>query len=362
MTFAFDARAAFVDPHRGFGRMVRELVPALAQLAAESLVVCVPAHASIPAAWYLWSAQNLKLRRPRRGTFWIDGMAWAWTARRYRFSCLHLPAWGVPAGVPVPVVATFHDATPLLFPTGLSWWQKKRVALGLASLRRATLVHTPSLFAKKQLGQLFPELEARAVVVFHGVHPRFQPIPMPTGDFLLGVGGGEQHKNWGLILEVYAQPQAHALPPLRLLGAVAKQARILRLVREKRLEERVLLSPDVDEATLVSAYQNAWALVFPSKNEGFGLPALEAMACGCPVFAANAGALPEVCGDAAVLLPPEDPKAWLAALVALHENPSLRFSLRQKGLARARQFTWEHAARELVDVYREAIRRASSAR
>lgn len=362
MRFALDARAAFLDPHRGFGRMVLELVPALAQVAADSLVVCLPAHASIPGAWYPSSVQTLKLRRPRRGAFLTDGLAWAFTARRYRFSCLHLPAWGVPPGVPVPVVATFHDATPLFFPTGLSWWQKKRIALALASLRRATVVQTPSFFAKKQMGELFPELESNTVVVPHGVHARFAPTAAPRCDFVLGVGGGEQHKNWEVILQVYAQPEAGALPPLKLLGAVAKEPRLWRLVREKGLEGRVSFAAHVDEATLVRAYQNALALVFPSKNEGFGLPALEAMACGCPVVAAKAGALPEVCGEAAVLLPPEDPKAWLAALLALKENPSLRFELREAGLLRARQFTWEQTALKLVEVYREAIRRASSAR
>lgn len=362
MRFALDARAAFLDPHRGFGRMVRDLVPALAQVAAPWLVVCVPAHASVPAAWYPSSIQTLKLRRPRRGAFLTDGLAWAFTARRYGFSCLHLPAWGVPAGIPVPVVATFHDATPFFFPTGLSWWQKKRIALALASLRRATLVHTPSLFAKRQMAELFPELEAKAVVVPHGVHPRFHPLSAPTGEFVLGVGGGEQHKNWEVILEVYAQPEARLLPPLKLLGKVAREPRLLRLLREKGLEGRVSFAADVDEATLVRSYQNALALVFPSKNEGFGLPALEAMACGCPVLASAAGALPEVCGEAAVLLPPEDPKAWLTELLALKANPSRREELREKGLARARKFSWEHTAQELVEVYREAMRRASSAR
>ncbi len=362
MRFALDARAAFYDPHRGFGRMVQDLVPALAKVASASLVVCVPAHASVPAAWYPSSVQTLKLRRPRRGAFLSDGLAWAFTARRYGFSCLHLPAWGVPPGIPVPVVATFHDATPFFFPTGLSWWQKKRIALALASLRRATVVHTPSLFAKKQMAELFPDLKAKTVVVPHGVHERFAPTASPRCDFVLGVGGGEQHKNWEVILEVYAQPEAGVLPPLQLLGAVAREPRLLRLVREKGLEGKVSFAAQVDDATLVHFYQNALALVFPSKNEGFGLPALEAMACGCPVLAAQAGSLPEVCGEAAVLLPPEDPKAWLAALLALQANPSQHRQLREKGLARAQQFTWERTAHELVNVYREAIRRASSAR
>lgn len=362
MRFALDARAAFFDPYRGFGRMVRELVPALAQVAGDGLVVCVPAHAPIPGAWYPCPWATLKLLRPRHGAFLVDGPAWAFTARRHRFSCLHLPAWGVPPGIPVPVVATFHDATPLLFPTGLSWWQRRRVAMGVASLRRAAIVHTPSSFAQKQLAALFPQLEPRTAVVPHGVSPRFQPAASPHRGFVLGVGGGELHKNWELLLEVYAQPEARRLPPLKLAGAAGREPRLQRLVQARGLADRVSFAPDADEATLVSLYQNALALVFPSKNEGFGLPALEAMACGCPVLAARAGALPEVCGDAAILLPPDDPKPWLEALLALLENPSRAQELRAGGLERARGFTWERTALALVELYREAARRASSAR
>ncbi|MGC8915467.1 MAG: glycosyltransferase family 4 protein [Thermoanaerobaculum sp.] len=362
MRFALDARAAFVDPYRGFGRVVRELVPVLARVAAEALVVCVPAHAHVPEAWYAGGGQVLKLRRPRRGAFLFDGPAWAWSARRHRFDCLHLPAWGVPPGVPVPVVASFNDATPLLFPTGLSRWQKRRMAWGFCSLRRATVIHVPSRSARSQLARLDPNLESRATVVPYGVHDRFRPDPNPERSFVLGVGGGEHHKNWELMLEVYSDPRARTLPPLRLVGSVGRNPKLSDWVRVKGLEGRVLFASEVDEQTLVGFYQHALALVFPSRNEGFGLPALEAMACGCPVVAANCGALPEVCGDAAILLPPDDPREWLAALVALHESLPRWQELRERGLARARAFTWERTARELLALYRDAARRASSAR
>jgi len=365
MRWGFDARAAFLDPYRGFGRMVRELVPALAGEAGDALVIFVPSFAHVPPAWYSEGASIIKLHRPRRGAFLWDGPAWAWTCRRFQLAALHLPAWGVPFGVPVPVVATFHDATPFFFPGTLGWWQRQRGRGGILSLRRARFIHAVSNFAASQLAGLLPSLASRTAVIHHGVSKGFSPGKEPGERFVLGVGGGEPHKNWEVVLQAYACPEAQALPPLRLVGSVAQTPRVLQLVRALGLEGRVELLPKADEAALVASYREALALVFPSRWEGFGLPALEAMACGCPVLAAAAGALPEVCGDAALLLPPDDPKAWLAALLGVASNPALRGKLREGGLTRARQFTWEAAARSLVALYREAAsfeRAASSSK
>lgn len=354
--WAFDARAAFVDPYRGFGRVVQELVPALLRRAGPLVLPCIPSGSHLPPQWYPQSEKLLKLRRPRRGAWLFDGPAWAWTARRYHFACLHLPAWGVPPGIPVPVVATFHDATPLLYPQGLSWWQRTRLTRAIASLKRATVIHAVSHFAARQLANLFPSLGAKTVIIPHGVSPRFCPKPGRQRAFVLGVGGGEAHKNWELILRVYSDPQGSQLPPLRLVGQVARHPRILRQIKDLSLGTRVQLFAHVSEEFLIDCYNQALALVFPSRNEGFGLPALEAMACGCPVLAANAGALPEVCGQAALLLPPEDPKAWLAALLALANQPDLQRTFSQKGLKHVQRFTWDKAATALVEVYRELTR------
>ncbi|MGQ9752505.1 MAG: glycosyltransferase family 4 protein [Thermoanaerobaculaceae bacterium] len=356
MYWAFDARAAFVDPYRGFGRVVQELVPALLRRAGPSVLPCVPRNSHLPPQWYPQPEKLLKLRRPRRGAWLFDGPAWAWTARRYHFSCLHLPAWGVPPGIPVPVVATFHDATALLYPQALSWWQRIRSARAIASLRRATVIHAVSRFAARQLADLFPFLGTKIVVIPHGVSPRFCPQPGSRGAFVLGVGGGETHKNWDVILRAYSDPQASKLPPLRLVGQLARHPRILQQIQDRGLAARVQLFANVSEEFLIACYNQALALVFPSRSEGFGLPALEAMACGCPVLAANTGALPEVCGQAALLLSPDDPMAWLAALLALANRGDLQKTLSQKGLQHVQAYTWDAAAASLVEVYRELTR------
>jgi glycosyltransferase involved in cell wall biosynthesis len=109
--------------------------------------------------------------------------------------------------------------------------------------------------------------------------------------------------------------------------------------------------PDSDDG-LAELYRRAFALLIPSLSEGFGLPALEAMACGCPVVAARAGALPEVCGDAALLLEPTDVDAWLEAVTALVASPAARAQLIEAGLARAARFTWERTAQGVAAIYR----------
>jgi glycosyltransferase involved in cell wall biosynthesis len=116
-------------------------------------------------------------------------------------------------------------------------------------------------------------------------------------------------------------------------------------------------APGLDDEALADLYRRALVTVVPSPHEGFGLPALEAMACGCPVLAARGGALPEVCGDAAVLLEPDDPRAWAHALERVAAEPALRAFLRGAGLARAAARSWAVTAAALWEIYREAARR-----
>jgi glycosyltransferase involved in cell wall biosynthesis len=185
------------------------------------------------------------------------------------------------------------------------------------------------------------------------VDPRFRP---PTAEerlqlrarlalpprYLLAVGNSKPHKNLALLARI-----ATRLPvPLVLLageGAAAVFPKPTRVLSE------------VDEALLPALYGGAEALLLPSRHEGFGLPALEAMATGTPVLAANAGALPEVTGGAAELLDPDAPEAWIAASTALVGNPLLRARWASAGRERARAFTWERCARQTLAVYRAVL-------
>jgi glycosyltransferase involved in cell wall biosynthesis len=111
----------------------------------------------------------------------------------------------------------------------------------------------------------------------------------------------------------------------------------------------------VDDDHLIELYQRATLFAFPSRYEGFGLPVLEAMACGCPVLSSNASSLPEVAGDAVILLDPLDVEGFTRELVRVISNSDLRRDLRERGLARAAQFPWDRAARETIAVYEKIV-------
>jgi glycosyltransferase involved in cell wall biosynthesis len=130
-----------------------------------------------------------------------------------------------------------------------------------------------------------------------------------------------------------------------------------RLAREGGMADAVVRLGSVDDDALGRLYREAAALVYPSRYEGFGLPVLEAMACGTPVIAARAGSIPEVLGDAGILLGPDDTSGWTAAMVGLLRDGEMAARMRAQGLARAAEFTWERTARMTADVYRRVVAR-----
>lgn len=352
-----DARAAFLDPHRGFGRFARALADALLDAVPGEVVLFVSHGARVPHSWYSRAASVVQLSRPRRGAFLFDPIAWAVTLRRHGVDVLHLPTWGVPRGVPVPTVATFYDATPFRFASPPQRWKRWRARMTTRSLVRATAIHAISQHAKTELLDVAPVRAEKVSVVHLGVDVMFSPAPAPERSrHLLFVGGADPHKNLDLLIDVLSDPAARALPQLVIAGPTAVHLR----GRAPALGVVMKLVPSPTDSELVDLYRGALALLVPSRNEGFGLPALEAMACGCPVVAADTGALPEVCGDAAILLDPDDRAAWLDAITMLATDAHRVGVLREAGLARARSFTWNRTASSMLDLYRRTARRESS--
>jgi glycosyltransferase involved in cell wall biosynthesis len=147
------------------------------------------------------------------------------------------------------------------------------------------------------------------------------------------------------------------MPPLTLVLAGVDRGvgdELRARARQGHSPDTVVCLGTVTDAQLVTLYRDAVALVYPSRYEGFGLPVLEAMACGTPVIASRAASIPEVLGDAGVLLGPDDVPGWAAAITRMIEDESMRERMRAAGLARAKEFTWARTARVTLDVYRRA--------
>ena len=274
--------------------------------------------------------------------------------RRLRPDLFHATSFSVPLFWRGPLVATLHDAAHLV--RSVEFGPLTAIYYRLVvrpTVRRARGLLTVSEFARGELSSRLGVPGSRWSVVPPGVDARFRP---PSAEerlavraryalpprYLLAVGNSKPYKNLALLARIAAR-----LPvPLVLLagdGAARVFPRPTKVLHE------------VDEEHLPPLYGGAEALLLPSRHEGFGLPALEAMAAGTPVLAARAGSLPEVTGGAAELLDPDAPEAWLAASKSLVADPVLRARWVSAGRERARAYTWERCARQTLAVYRAAM-------
>ena len=221
------------------------------------------------------------------------------------------------------------------------------------SLRRAARVLVGSHWTRERIADRYRIAPEKIVVTPYGVDPVFTPQGRRPNDgsYLLFVGALQPRKDPLCAVQALTRLD----PELRLVfvGPEKRGANeVRREVARLGLEQRVRFLGHVPKEELVALYRGAECLVLPSRDEGFGLPVLEAMASGTPVVASTAGALPEVAGDAAVLVPPRDPEALADGVErALAE----REQLRALGLERSRQFTWEETARQTAAVYEELL-------
>jgi glycosyltransferase involved in cell wall biosynthesis len=246
-----------------------------------------------------------------------------------------------------PTVVTLHDVQHRDMPDffGPARRSFRRVAYDRATKSAEAVVVTSEFVRARALDKL--ELDpTRIHVVPHAInHTLFRRGDEEREPFLLYPARAWPHKNHLRLFEAFAILRKHD-PKLRLILTGGG------LDRLGQLPEGVERWGIVPPAALASLYRRAACLVFPSLYEGFGMPPLEAMACGCPVAASNVTAIPEVCGDAAVLFDPLDPESIANAVL---EADSRALELRAKGLARAGAFTWEESARRHDEVYKAAL-------
>jgi glycosyltransferase involved in cell wall biosynthesis len=303
-------------------------------------------------AWHL-------LRRPRLEP-----------SRRLRdVDVVHAPSVAVPPKSRAPLVVTAHDAAPLVFPEAYPRRGRRFHEQGLAAAaERADLVITVSHAAAEELASHTAIPSERVRVVPNGVDLELagddevsatrHELGLDDAPYVFWIGSLEPRKNVGLLVDAFARWAASTDLPHRLVlagpaGWLEDEAAVLAPARP--LGDRVRTVGRVGDPALRALYRGADLFAFPSRHEGFGIPVLEAMAQGTPVLAADIPALREVAGDAARLLSPDDPDAWVDALDELLHDAAERARLGAAGRERAQQYSWTRCAEATRAVYRDAL-------
>ncbi len=292
-------------------------------------------------------------------------------ARTLQLDLLHSPYYIKPyAGLPCPSVVTIYDLLGLHLPQTLSRQGRLfyRVAMGLA-VRSSQGIITISRNAQEALIRAYNIPPERITVTLLAANGRFRPQTESavaavrakyglSARYLLYVGANKPHKNLERLVQAWARVTPQQPAVLLLAGHYdPRYPQVQQLAADPALRDRIMRIQNVAEADLPALYAGATAFVFPSFYEGFGLPPLEAMACGVPVICADASSLPEVVGDAAVMFDPYAVDALAAAIQRVLDAPALRADLRERGLQRAQAFSWEQTARQTLQVY-ETLQRA----
>lgn len=312
------------------------------------------------------------------GSFYspVSQAAWLRLAahRETRSDVAFFPHYDVPLlRFPTRSVVTVHDLTHFKVPQAFAAWKRHAAAALLwKSVSGATRVITGSEAARRDIAERFPWSAAKVKVVPHGVSAAFKssanvmPVLCSLGvhaPYLLCVGNGKPHKN--LIAAVETLALLRRKYPEMILVAVGQgytgSAELRPRAEALGLSDGVKELRAVDDQALRALYAGCEAFLFPSVYEGFGLPVLEAMACGAPVVGSNRAAIPEVIGDAGLIVDPHDYAGMAAAVSRLHEDRSFRESLVRRGHARAGQFSWERAAQQTVNLLHEVAEWDSAA-
>lgn len=376
MRIGIDARFLTHPQPGGFKTYTEQLVRALLEVDPDNEYVL---YVDRPPESRILSAVNATVRivpgtAPFVGMPWREQIGLTMYAKRDRINVLHSLCLTAPLYAPCPLIVTIHD-TIWMFPHRFTQQQKrlKRSLMDIyyqyvpkAAARRASAVVTVSQDARAAIVQHLGIPAHRVFVTYEAAAAIYQRLDRQYAidavqqkfglreSFILAIGSSDPRKNIATLLHAYALlPEAirtrHNLVivwthPL-LAESIANQAHAC------GIEEHVRFLHHVSNDDLIMLYNAALFFVFPSRYEGFGLPILEAMACGTPVIAANNSSIPEVAGDAAILVDAELPVIIAHEMARLLEDEALRREMSARSLKRAAAFSWQRCARETLAVY-----------
>jgi glycosyltransferase involved in cell wall biosynthesis len=290
-----------------------------------------------------------------------------WALRRIEADLVHGPAFIGPLLAPCPVVVTIHDLSFIRLPALFRPVNRLYLTvLTRLSARCAQRLIAVSLHAAAETTRLLGVPQERIDVVYHGVDPVFRPLPadqvaafrrrqgMPDR-FVLFVGTLEPRKNLVRLVEAFARIRDGRTRLVLAGGKGWLYGELFARVEGLGLQGEVVFPGYVNNDDLYLWYNAATALAYPSVYEGFGLPVLEAQACGTPVLTSDVSSLPEAAGDAALLVDPYDVEALATGLGRMLTDESLRLELRERGLVHAERFSWPRTAQQTARVYRRAL-------
>lgn len=283
------------------------------------------------------------------------------------------PSFSLPIGLKCPGIVTIYDLAFLVYPEAYDWqtrfWHH---IVTVSSARRARAILTISNSSKNDIIQKWNIPADRIYVIRLSYNEKFKLLSHSDESselqclnrycikrpFLLTVSQISPRKNIPHLLRVYAQLYKknrikHQLVLVGRNGWLYEE--VYDVVREQCIEDSVIFTGGIDDEDLINLYNMADIFIYPSLYEGFGLPILEAMACGAPVIASNSSSIPEVVGDAGILVSPTSERELSDAIISLSNNTALKNELRQRGLKQITHFTWEHGAKNVLELFKEII-------
>ena len=309
-------------------------------------------------------------RHPLGITRWI---LWEVSKTLHQFDLVFSPGLYGPVWIPrgVASVMVVHDLTRYLFPQFFSFNSVHKVLdrwAYPAMIRRYDHILAVSETTRKDLSSLFKVPEEKITVAYHGAEEAFQPVNPQTSEvslwqahnitkpFILSLGTLEPRKNISTLLKAFAGIKDQIPHDLVLVGQKGwKWEPIFRELERPDLKERVHWVGYVSDQERVFFYNAADFLTYPSRYEGFGLPLLEAMQCGCPVITSRVSSMPEVVGEAGLLIDPQQPADLQKAILRLAREPELREKLRMAGFEQAKKFSWETSAGITLGVFEKVM-------
>jgi len=370
MRIAIDARKL---RDFGIGTYVRNILTELSRLdhTTEYVVLCRPEDRETGA---VLGANFRMVTETARNYSVSEQFRIPLVLARERVKLVHEPHYVLPPAIRCRSVVTIHDCIHLMFPQYLP--SSLAYAYAKASMwsatRQADRVLTVSETSKRDILRFFDIPAAKVAVIYNAIDERFLAGADTTRmdltrqryqldhPFVLYVGNIKPHKNVERLVDAFAIARRGGPDNLKLIiigDELSKYPALRQTVHRHQLDKHVRFLGFQPQETLAAFYRLARAFVFPSLYEGFGLPPLEAMACGTPVVTSNVSSLPEVAGDAALLVDPYDAEAIADGIVRAVTDETLRTDLIARGLARAHEFSWQHSVSKIHGIYMEVANR-----